>query len=140
MTVRRTALILLILTGTLGFAQPSSFHIKVPDEKGKERKAVLTFDDQDKALEVRPAKQELVKIPYGQIDKCSYEYTKDVMAAKIHWLEIHYHEQEAPKVLVLEMPGHAAIHILDALKAHAGIDAEILGNANKRHESVWRGH
>jgi len=138
--VKRIVLTLAISASSLALAQPGSFHVRVPDEKGKQYKAVLMFDDQEKALEVRPAKQAAVKIPYHQIDKCSYEYTTDVMDAKIHWLEIHYREQDSSKVLVLNMSGHDAVHILEALKSHAGIEAEILGNANKRHESVWRGH
>jgi hypothetical protein len=30
------------------------------------------------------------------------------------------------------MDEHEYLHILDALKAHAGMDAEVLGNAKKR--------
>jgi len=94
----------------------------------------------------------VVNIPYGKIDKCAYEYTKKhrinegsiatapvgvgavVMLTKSmnHWLEIDYHEQDIPKVFVLRMDKHDYIRILDSLKAHAGIDAEILGNADKR--------
>ena len=38
-----------------------------------------------------------------------------------------------PKVFVLRMDKHEYLQILDAVKAHTGNDAEILGNANKRH-------
>ena len=157
--VKRSAssLLLLFLLISLGFAEESSFRrVQIPDPKGKQLKAVLTFSDNDKALEVRPAKGDAVSIPYAQIDKCSYEYTKKhritqgvfvaamspatgfiifLTKSKSHWLEVDYHEQDAPKVLVLRMDKHEYVHILEALKAHTGKDAEILGNANKRQKN-----
>ena len=101
---------------------------------------------------MHPAKGTAVSIPYGEIDKFSYEYTKkhrineeSVFAAavgvgaivmltksKSHWLEIDYHEGDIPKSFVLRMDKHEYIRILDAVKAHTGKDAEILGNADKR--------
>ena len=136
-----------------GLAGETSFHrVKVPTLKGKQVNAVLTFSDTNKSVEVRPVKGSTVTIPYGEITKCSYEFTKrhrindvtivtapvGVGAAvmltkyKSHWLEIDYREQELPKIFVLRMDKHNYIRILEALKAHTGIDAEILGNANKR--------
>jgi hypothetical protein len=55
-----------------------------------------------------------------------------LMRAKSHWLEIDYHDQDIPKSFVLRMDKHEYLHILDALKSHAGIDTQILGNADKR--------
>ena len=105
----------------------------MPNLKGKQIKAVLTFSDQDKAIEVHPAKGAAVTIPYGQIDKCDYEYTNAASwASKNHWLEIDYHDQDAPKVFVLLMDKHDYLRILDALKAHTGIEAEVLGKPSKR--------
>jgi hypothetical protein len=136
-----------------GLADETSFHrVKVPTLKGKQVNAVLTFSDTNKSVEVRPVKGSAVTIPYGEITKCSYEFTKrhrindvtivtapvGVGAAvmltkyKSHWLEIDYREQDLPKLFVLRMDKHNYIRILEALKAHTGIDAEILGNANKR--------
>jgi len=126
-------LLLILLAATLGFAGETSFsHVWVPNLKGKHVKAVLTFSDKNKAFEVRPVKGDPVTIPYSQIDKCDYEYTLALMDEKEHWLEIHYHEQDAPKVFVLLMDSHNYLRILDALKTHTGIDAEVLGNARKR--------
>ena len=122
------------------------------DAKGRENKAVLIFSDNDKAVEVRPAKGDAVSIPYAAIDKFSYEFTKHhrvnegtVLTAPIgvgavamltksrsHWLEIDYQDQDLPKSYVLRMDKKNYIHILDAIKAHTGKDTEILGNANKR--------
>lgn len=146
------SLLFLFIVANLGLAEETSFgHVKVPDLKGRQTKAVLVFSDTDKAVEVHPAKGNPVTIPYGEIDKCSYEFTKKhrisegtmMMApvgvgavamltkSKSHWLEIDYHQQEAPRILVLRMDKHEYIQILEALKTHTGKDAEILGNANK---------
>jgi len=123
----------MLLVATLGFADETSFRrVHMPNPKGKQIKAVLTFSDHDKAVEVHPAKGAAVNVPYSQIDKCKYEYTDALMGAKNHWLEIDYHDQDAPKVLVLLMEEKEYLRILDALKAHTGIDAEVLGNARKR--------
>ena len=126
-------LLLIPLAAALGFADETSFnHVKVPNPKGKDVKAVLTFSGKDKAVEVHPAKGAPVTIPYGQIDKCAYEYSIGLMGETENWLEIHYHDKDAPKVFVLHMDSHNYLRILDALKAHTGIDAEVLGNAKKR--------
>jgi hypothetical protein len=118
---------------SLGFAEETSFRrVHVPNLKGKEIKAVLTFSDQDKAIRVHPAKGAEVTIPYSQIEKCDYEYTNGVMGDKSHWLKIDYHDQDARKEFVLLMDKHEYLRILDALKNHTGIDAAVLGNANKR--------
>jgi hypothetical protein len=132
-----TVLLLILLAATIGLGEETSFRtVRVPDLKGKHIKAVLTFSDNDKAVEVRPAKGETVTMPYGQIDKCSYEYTAELTMAfteaKSHWLRIDYHEQDAHKTFVLLMDKHDYLRVLDALKTHTGIDVEILGNAKKR--------
>ena len=107
--------------------------IKVPTPSGKRVKSVLTFSDSDHAIEVQPVKGKLapVKIPYSEISKFSYEFT--MQTAKTHWLEIHYTHEQIPKTLVLHMDRHNYLRILDAIKTHTGQDAEVLGNAVKRH-------
>jgi hypothetical protein len=135
----------------LGVAEDSTFQrIRVPDAKGRPINAVLTFTD--KTLEVRPVKGNPVTIPYAQIDKFSYEYTKKhrinegtittaplgigavamLTKSRRHWLEIHYTDQNLPKTYVIRMDKHNYLRILDAVKAHTGKDAEVLGNADKR--------
>ena len=137
----------------LCLSEETSFrHIKIVDPKGKENKAVLTFSDNDKAVEVLPLKGTSVSIPYAAIEKFSYEFTKrhrvnegTVLTAPIgigavamltksryHWLEIDYQDEDLPKAFVLRMDKKNYIRILDAIKAHTGKDTEILGNANKR--------
>jgi hypothetical protein len=149
-----SAVLLILFLVNLGLAEETSFQrVKMPDPNGRQTKAVLTFSDNDKAIEVRPAKGDPMTIPYVQIDTFSYEYTRKhrikqgaiVMLASIaagaivmmtksrsHWLEIDYHDQEVPKAFVVRMDKHDYIHILDAVKSHTGKDAEILGNADKR--------
>ena len=136
-------LLAVLAAASLGLGEETSFRtVRMPDAKGKPKKAVLTFSDNDKAVEVRPTKGgDSVSIPYGQIDKCAYEYTTErtitLTEAKSHWLEIDYHEHDARKVLVLEMQKKDYLRVLDAVKAHTGLDVEILGNADKRHEKIW---
>ena len=107
--------------------------IKVPNADGKRIKSVLTFSDTDHAIEVHPIKGKgnPVKIPYAEISKCSYEFT--MQWDQTHWLEIHYTHDQIPKTLVLRMDRHNYLRILDAVKTHTGQDAEVLGNAVKRH-------
>ena len=112
---------LVVTFAAMGLAEDASFRwVHVPNVKGKETKAVLTFSDQDKAVEVRPPKGAAVTIPYAKIDKCDYEYTLGVMGDKTHWLKIAYHDQYLPKEFVVRMDGHEYLHILDAFKAHTG--------------------
>jgi hypothetical protein len=146
-------LLLIVCAAASGWADDNTFHrIEVPDAKGRQIKAQLTFDDGKKAVEVQPIKGDTVSIPYGEIDKCSYEYTQHhrinegtiatapvgvgavlmFTKSKSHWLEIDYHNDGGNRAFVLRMDKHEYIQILDALKAHTGIDAEILGNARKR--------
>jgi uncharacterized GH25 family protein len=129
-----SVLAIFFILAAVGLAEEASFHhVWVPTQNGKKIKAVLTFSDSSKAIEVHPAKgAAAVIIPYGQIDKCDYQYTNALMGAKNHWLSIEYHDQNAHKVLLLLVDQKEYPHILDALKAHTGIDAEILGNAKKR--------
>lgn len=142
----------MLVVANLSIAEDISFsRVAAPDSKGKLSKAVLTFSDSRRAIEVHPLKGDTKSIPYDEVDKFSYEYTKKrrvneesiltapvggaiamLTKAKSHWLEIHYHEGDLPKSYVLRMDKHEYIRILDAVKAHTGKDAEVLGNADKR--------
>ena len=142
----------MLVAAALSVAEDSSFsRVAAPDSKGKLSKAVLTFSDSRRAIEVRPLKGDGKTIPYDEIDKFSYEYTKKrrineesiftapvggaivmLTKSKSHWLEIHYHEGNLPKSFVMRMDKREYIRILDAVKAHTDKDAEVLGNADKR--------
>lgn len=138
---------------SVGFAEETAFHrVLVPDSKGNAVKAILTFSDQNKAIQIEPVKGGSRNIPYGEIDKFSYEYTKKhhvsektiataplgvgtvnlIRRSTSHWLRIDYHEQDLPRTYVLRMDKHNYLRILEAVKTHTGKDAEILGNADKR--------
>lgn len=125
----------------------------MPDPKGKPINAVLTFSDQHQAVEIRPIRGTPLIIPYAQIYKFAYEYTKRhrvtertlataplgigalmmLTKGKSHWLEIDYDDpQNVRKAYVLKMDKHDYLRILEAIRTHTGKDAEILGNANKR--------
>src|SRR6266581_7134805 len=78
-TVKRITPILIVILVVIRsvFAADTSFsRIKVPDAKGKQVTAVLTFSDQNRAVEVRPLNSKGITIPYSAIYKFSYEYTK----------------------------------------------------------------
>src|SRR5581483_5985094 len=144
-TVKRFLPVLMVVLGLipcLAAADESFSRVKVPDANGKPVAAVLTFSDHTKAVEIRPSKGNGLTIPYSQIAKFSYEYTKRhrvgqgtlmmLTKGRSHWLEIDYDEQSLRKAYVLRMDKHDYLRILEAIKAHTGKDAEILGNANKR--------
>lgn len=149
----RFVLSILCLVSSSCLAEETSFHhVKVPDHKGRQVHALLTFSDQNKAVEVRPDKGSEVRIPYSSIEKFSYEFTKRhrvnegtvlstpigvgavamMTKSRAHWLEIDYQDQDLPKAYVVQMDKKNYIRILDAIKAHTGKEAEVLGNANKR--------
>ena len=136
------------------FAQEAAFSgVKVADAKGKQTDARLIFDDSGKDLLIRVADRDYLTIPYGQVDKFSYEYTKKhritegaiVMVAslgagavvmmtksKSHWLYIDYHDQDAPKTAVLRMEKKQYKKIFEAIKTHAGKEVQYAGEANKK--------
>src|SRR5215813_7442148 len=149
-----TAVLLLALTlSNLGFAEETAFNgVKLADAKGKQADARLIFSDNNKNVVVRLADRNFVTIPYDQLDRFSYEYTKKhritqgavVMVAslgagaivmltksKSHWLYIDFREQNAPKSLVLRMDKRECKTILEAVKTHTGKEVEFLKDAGK---------
>lgn len=113
---------------------------------------MLTFSDENKAVKIQPAKGPSVEIPFQNIDKFVYEYTQrhrvnegTIITAPIgvgaaammtkernHWLEIDYRKENVPMTYVVHMDKHNYLRILDAVKKHTGMDAEVVGNADKR--------
>jgi len=142
---------LLFATLNLSLAEERAFRgVKLADAKGKQSDAILIFSDNKKDLMVRVADRDFVTIPYDQLDKFSYEYTKKhritqgavVMIASVgagaivmltksksHWLYIDFHEQNVPKTIVLCMDKKEYKGIFDAVKTHTGKDVEFLGDA-----------
>jgi len=146
-----SALLVLTVLSALSFGEETAFNgVKLADAKGKQAEARLIFSDNNKNLVVQVADRNTVTIPYEQLDKFSYEYTKKhritqgaiVMVAslgagaivmltksKSHWLYIDFHEQSAPKTLVLRMDKNEYKKIFDAVKVHTGKEVEFLGDA-----------
>lgn len=134
-----------------------TFHgVKIADAKGKQPDALLIFSDSSKKLVVRVADHDFVVIPYDQLDRFSYEYTKKhrvtqgaiVMVAslgagaivmmtksKSHWLYIDFHEQAAPKSIVLRMDKNEYESIIEAVKTHTGKGVELLTKKKSKEEN-----
>lgn len=147
------ALVAVLAMGNVGFADEAAFNVKLADAKGKQADARLAFSDDSKNLSVHVADRDLVTVPYDQLDKFSYEYTKKhritqgavVMIASLgagaivmltksrsHWLYIDYHEQNIPKSVVLRMDKGDYKKIFEAVKAHTGKEVEMLGDADDK--------
>jgi hypothetical protein len=142
--------------GNLSIAEETAFNgVKLADAKGKQADARLIFSDTNKNVVLRVADRDFVAIPYDQLDKFSYEYTKKhritqgavVMVAslgagaivmltksKSHWLYIDFHEQGVPKSLVLRMDKKEYKRIFEAVKTHTGKEVEFVGDAKAQSE------
>jgi hypothetical protein len=143
---------------SLSVAQDADFRgVKLADAKGKQADANLIFSDTNKDLVVRVADRDVITIPYDQLDKFTYEYTKKhritagalVMVAslgagavvmmtksKSHWLYIDYQEQNAPKTAVLRMDKGEYKKIIAAVPVHTGKEVQDLGNAGKKKKNA----
>jgi hypothetical protein len=142
--------VLMFMISSFGFAEETAFNgCKLADAKGKQADAKLIFSDNNKNLVIQVSDRELLTIPYENLDKFSYDYTKKhrvtegaiVMIASIgagavvmltqsksHWLYIDYREQNMPKTLVLRMDKNEYKKIFNAIQAHTGKQVEFLGN------------
>ena len=141
-------LLLALAVSNLSLADETAFDVKLADPKGTQTNAKLIFNDSDKNVVVRVADHDVTTIPYDQVDKFSYEYTKKhrvtqgaiVMVASIgvgavvmltksksHWLYIDFHQQSAPTTVVLRLDKKDYMTILDSVKTHTGKDVEMLG-------------
>ena len=147
------AVVTALAVSNLAFAEDTAFNVKLTDAKGKQAEARLIFSDTNKNVAIHVADRDFVTVPYDQLDKFSYEYTKKhritqgavVMVAslgagaivmltksKSHWLYIDYHEQNVPKNVVLRMDKNDYNKIFDAVKAHTGKEVEFLGDAKEK--------
>lgn len=142
---------LLLTVNSLGYADTVSFNTcKLADAKGKQADATLIFSDDAKNLQIRASDRNLATIPYENLDKVSYEYTKKhritqgaiVMVAslgagaivmltksKSHWLYIDYQEKDIPKTVVLRLDKKDYRSVLGAVKTHTGKDVLMLGDS-----------
>jgi len=131
--------------------------VKVADAKGKQTDARLLFNDTTKNVVIRVADKDFLVIPYANIDKVSYDYTKKhritqgavVMVASIgsgaivmltksksHWLYIDFHEQDTRKSAVLRMDKKEYEDIISAVSLHVGKNVEGFGDGKKPKQDV----
>lgn len=146
-------LVIALAVSNLTFADEAAFNVKLADAKGQQAEARLIFSDGNKNLAIHVADRDLITVPYDQLDKFSYEYTKKhrvtagaitmvaslgagaivmLTKSKSHWLYIDYHEQNIPKSVVLRMDKNDYKKIFDAVKTHTGKEVEFLGDANDK--------
>jgi hypothetical protein len=145
------AVAIMLTANSLGYAEDVSFgDVKLADAKGKQADAKLIFSDSTKSLVVRVADHDLASIPYENLDKLSYEYTKKhrittgavvmifslgvgavvmLTKSKSNWLYIDFHEQDAKKTVVLKLEKKDLQKIFAAAKTHTGKEVIDLGNA-----------
>jgi hypothetical protein len=136
------------------FAQETSFNVKLANANGSQPDdGKLIFSDTDKRMSVRVADREVATIPYDEVDKISYEYTKKhritqgaiVMIASVgagaivmltksksHWLYLDYHDQGSPKTVVLRLDKKDYKAIIDAARTHTGKDVQMVGDSKNK--------
>jgi hypothetical protein len=158
------ALALLLAFPTLGQAENVSFpHCKLADAKGTQAKATLTFDDATKEVAIKLDGRDAVSIPYVDLDKISYEYSRKhrittgafllavtpfgvgglvmLSKSKSHWLSVDFHDQEGKRTVVLKLDKYDIHAVFDAFRTHAGKDVVNVGETGKKqpHPSVQSG-
>lgn len=143
----------LLVVSSLCMGEETTFSgCKLVDAKGKQVEARLIFSDTSKDVIIRVSDRDLITIPYGNIDKLSYEYTKKhritqgaiVMVAslgagavvmltksKSHWLYIDYHDHDAARTAVLRMDKTEYKKILESARIHTGREVTMAGETGK---------
>jgi hypothetical protein len=145
-----TSLVILILSRLAPAADISFPKTKLADPKGQQTPANLIFEEGTKSLLVRTRDVTVAEIPYSNIDKLSYDYSKRhritsgaiVMVASIgagaivmltksksHWFTVDYHEGTVPKSLVLRLHKDEYKKVLETAKAQTGKDITFIKDA-----------
>lgn len=127
-------------------------NVKLTDPKGKLTDAKLVFSDSTKSVVIRVSDRDVASIPYANIDKLSYEYTKKhritsgaiIMVAslgagaivmltksKSNWFYIDYLDKGSKELIVLKLEKKDLQTIFQAAKVHTGKEVIDLGNAGK---------
>ena len=152
---RSPRLISVVLLSVVAAAEETVFRdVQFPSSKGKLTNATLRFSDDDKLVEVRVSDGRVFNVPYARIGNISYEYTNKhrvkqavllgmvtpwsvgaVVAftkSKNHWLEIDFHDQNAPSALVLKLDKRNYKKVCDAAKAPTGKDVVVVGKTDTK--------
>ena len=141
----------LLVANSLGYAEDVTFgNVKLADAKGQQTNAKLIFSDSTKSVVIQVSDRDLVSIPYANLDKLSYEYTKKhritsgaitmvfslgagaivmLTKSKSNWLYFDYHDQDSKRTVVLKLEKKDLQNIFEAAKTHTGKDVVDLGNA-----------
>lgn len=152
--MKPTVLLLLIGLAVSAAAEESTFRtVQFPSAKGSLANASLVFNDLDKQVELKVSDGRAFMVPYGQIDKISYEFTKKhrlkqgvgigmispatgaiiaLTKSKNHWLEFDFHDQNTAKVLIVKLDKNDYHKVCDAAKAHTGKEVDSLGKTTSQ--------
>lgn len=95
---------LIVVTAVFGDAQTFR-KVKMIDAKDKEVEVQLTFDTDSRRLTAKPAKEPAVEVPYGNIDKLSYERSK-------------HHRVKQGAILMVASLGAGAVVMMTSSKKH----------------------
>ncbi len=127
-------------------------NVKLADPKNKLTDAKLVFSDSTKAIVIRVSDREIASIPYANIDKLSYEYTKKhritsgaivmvfslgagaivmLTQSKSNWLYLDYHDKDSKSLIVLKLEKKDIQTIFQAAKDHTGKEVIDMGDAGK---------
>lgn len=164
--LKNTLLCAVVLTSAAvyGAAQSTSSYVAAPsrtqnivyrgtklaDAKGKQTDADLIFKEDAKLMELRVAGRSFAEVPYGSIDKLTYDYSKQhrikegavVMVAslgagavvmmtssKSHWLTVNYHDAGGPRTLAMRLDKKEYKSVLRSAQNQTGKEIEFLKDA-----------
>jgi hypothetical protein len=123
---------------------------KLADAKGRNADADLIFRGDARLMVLRVADRSIAEVPYGSIDKLSYDYSKHhrikqgavVMFASLgaggvvmltkskdHWFTIDYHDGDVPKSVVLKLDKKEYKEVLRTAEDQTGKEIEFLKDA-----------
>lgn len=148
------ALTVLFVLRNVAYSEDMSFeHCRLTDAKGAQAKATLVFRDSFKDVAIQAAARESISIPYENLDKITYDYSKKhritkgaillavtpfgagglvmLTKSKSNWLNIDFHDQDGKKTVVLKLEKRDLERIFDAFKTHTGKEVVRLGEAGK---------
>lgn len=147
-------LLLVIVLASLVSAEETTFRdVQFPTAKGSLTNASLAFNDQQKQVELRVSDGRSITLPYAQIEKVTYEYTKKhrieqgvgigllspgtgiivaLTRSKNHWLEFDFRDQNTPKVLFVKLDKKDYKQVCGAAKNHIGKEVEMAGRTSTK--------
>jgi hypothetical protein len=146
------AVLSVLCTVSVALAKDIAFNdLTLVDAGGGQSDASLVFSESNKAMIIRVAGRDDMRIPYDKIDKFSYDYTQKnrdsngakaaaaatmgvgavvmLTKSKTHWLYVHYHQESGSRSVILRMDKKNYKRILETAKAQTGKQVEFLNDA-----------